>query len=1371
MTKTAKQQHSPRHQGRILRLHFTCNAPLPYGTTLRVTSSIGPPPENDIPLEDAQFFDDTSSVASGNSLGGPLDTDYLISTVNNGGEGADEKARLHNRLLQNTVEMYTTPETYPVWKTKRPVVVVDEGDMIDDKGNKILLTKGMEDEQQETEGDDKNDNVIIVSGGPLVHRYRYVAVTPGAIIDWSLCTRKELNNATDDGSQSTGRTSRGQTVATLESSDDENEHSQRPRSTTPASVEEGQHDDHEDYSHHDDDDIVDEDDEIMDFPPILYEHPIVPVSNNTGDDSSDMMMIAQSESSGSPPKPIRHHQRVPSVFDGQGNPVDLPGSPLKGVHAESGPSLVGTSIASMASLAISGLGKSPVLTWEGVSALPYRTRTVDSACGTSTTKEGDDMEVSDVDIIDQWNDPNDTTFQKYWEMKQHEKEELATATVKDITTVAKNEDDMDTTQELNEDDDPMDAQEEKEKEGIFIVCYHLPVTMTKDSDTKEWNACWSESLIAKSRKEGVSLLRKTTWIGTVSNIPLPLLQDPNEREAIRKVLEGMNCIPVFFDESPSSNDKSKESLRDRMYLGFCKQVLWPSFHNVDLLDLATNGWGQRQRDTNRSDPVLACAHAAAEAKERKRSGSISEEKNKHSSLNSDWDQRRLDSWWNAYIEVNQKFSQVVADLAKGGDVVWVHDYHLALLPRMLREMRNETDVVHPHGAEGKKLSGGGTGTSHPEHLPGNEIVGGRGKPVRMIFFTHVPFPTSQVFRELEHGEALLEGILHADVVGFHAFDHARHFLNAAKRILGLTYESLVGGLIGVRHRGTKVLVTVSNVSVEADNIEALLEYPKVKEEAEALQKKHEGRSIISGIDVAQRLSGVSYKLLAFERLLTDYPVWQSNVVLLQRCLIPGARRVDEADTIHEVRFLVQRIRKRFGPEVIDYEERVGSVFPIDQRLAIWTSSHVMMHTPVREGLNLLPLEYVFTHKEPADPGVVIASEFSAVSSVLNGALRVNPYDVQMCVTSIDSALSMSVNERDARRVRDIDFVSTCPSGLWTRNVLRDLNDATLQSSKMETIGESSPDSILAREAELGLERLSLLALKHAYANTKTRVFIIDFNGTLVVKEPSGKYLKREILGTSGFKPTHLTTLALQRLSANPKNIVYVVSGDSQPNLEAAVGNIPGLGLAASNGTCFRDPGGRDSTWQYLDFGVDWNAVKKVAMPIISKFTARTNGSFVKLSHSSIGWSYYSCDPEWGSLQASHLVSELEEALHSFDVRFVALKGIVEVVPRKGHKGHIVKKILGDVKARKKDVDFVLCVGDDIADEKMFTSVINFFTGSEEENAYAFNVAVGKKPTNASFYVDDASDVGDILVALSGDAALQRQASSDGSTASGEDFFA
>ena len=746
----------------------------------------------------------------------------------------------------------------------------------------------------------------------------------------------------------------------------------------------------------------------------------------------------------------------------------------------------------------------------------------------------------------------------------------------------------------------------------------------EDPETAAWTACWSESLIAKTETHGVSSTRKTRWIGTVSSIPQTFLADAEEREAIRRVLEPMDCIPIFFvdDDPPTQSTatnhlpEDSSSVVDLMYLGFCKQVLWPSFHNVDLLDLATNGWGQRRQRERRSDLVAACAMAAKEAKERKRSGSLggggkeavgqfdsrdvtyanASEQERLSRLRSDWDQSRLDAWWHAYIEVNRRFSQVVAELVSGGDIVWVHDYHLALLPRMLREARNETEAMgggkkahvlssaSSHGGDREDSGGGGLGNAKDS------------RPVRMVFFIHVPFPTSQVFRELEHGEALLEGMLHADVIGFHAFDHARHFLNAAKRILGLTYETLVGGLIGVRHRGTNVLVTVSNVSVETDIIEALLDFPSVREDAEALQRKHEGRSIIAGIDVAQRLSGVSFKLLAFERLLTDYPVWQSKVVLLQRCLIAGTRRVDEADTLREVRSLVQRIKMKFGPQVIDYDEQVGSVLPIDQRLAIWTSSHVVMHTPIREGLNLYPLEYVFARKEPADPGVVIVSEFSAVSSILNGALRVNPFDIQMCVTSIACALSMSLNERDARRGRDIDFVSTCPSGLWTRNVLRDLNESTLESTKMESVGDSSPDSILAREIELRLERLDLRALESAYAQTKKRVIIIDFNGTLVVKEPPGKYLKREILGTSGFRPSHVATLALCKLCSDPRNTVYVVSGDSQQNLEMAVGNIPRLGLAASNGACFADPilgRGQERVWQYLDFGVDWNAVKKV----------------------------------------------------------------------------------------------------------------------------------------------------------------------------------
>jgi trehalose 6-phosphate synthase/phosphatase len=145
--------------------------------------------------------------------------------------------------------------------------------------------------------------------------------------------------------------------------------------------------------------------------------------------------------------------------------------------------------------------------------------------------------------------------------------------------------------------------------------------------------------------------------------------------------------------------------------------------------------------------------------------------------------------------------------------------------------------------------------------------------------------------------------------------------------------------------------------------------------------------------------------------------------------------------------------------------------------------------------------------------------------------------------------------------------------------------------------------------------------------------------------------------------------------------------------------------------------------------VDWDAVKRMALPVLSKYTARTNGSFVKLTQFSIGWSYYSCDPEWGSLQASHLVLELESELRAFDVRFVTLKGVVEIVPRKLNKGLFVKKVLRDVTKQKNEgIDFILCMGDDISDEKIFTSVFSYVAEiGDEEKAMPTPPVVGEPP--------------------------------------------
>jgi trehalose 6-phosphate synthase/phosphatase len=313
---------------------------------------------------------------------------------------------------------------------------------------------------------------------------------------------------------------------------------------------------------------------------------------------------------------------------------------------------------------------------------------------------------------------------------------------------------------------------------------------------------------------------------------------------------------------------------------------------------------------------------------------------------------------------------------------------------------------------------------------------------------------------------------------------------------------------------------------------AALTLPTVQDGYEKLKHKHGKRMIIAGLDIGQRLSGISLKFLAFERLLQDYPLWRNKVVMVQRVLLPNSRLSDETTTVRELRFLVKRITDTFGPNVMDYQETVGSSMPMDQRLALWRAADVLMLTPIREGLNHWPMEYIYTRKEPSPPGVVIASEFSAVCSILNGALRVNPFDIQMTITTIDKALSMDMQEREGRRYRDIDFVSTSTSEKWTRNVLRDLRDAIYRQPQDDTSSSSTPgtpipgrkESIdstaayLARESANAFTQLDPLSVKKAFDASSRRVLILDFNGTIVIKEPPGKYLKREILGTSGNKP-------------------------------------------------------------------------------------------------------------------------------------------------------------------------------------------------------------------------------------------------------------
>ena len=433
-------------------------------------------------------------------------------------------------------------------------------------------------------------------------------------------------------------------------------------------------------------------------------------------------------------------------------------------------------------------------------------------------------------------------------------------------------------------------------------------------------------------------------------------------------------------------------------------------------------------------------------------------------------------------------------------------------------------------------------------------------------------------------------------------------------------------------------------------------------------------------------------------------------------------------TLNTIRRIVARIKRKFGEDCIDYEE--ASSFSMDSRVAIWKSSDVYLGSAIREGLNLMPLEYVYCKQD--DPGAVVMSEFSAACNILNGALRVNPFDAQETANVIDVALKMESSEKQKRMRRDIDFVSSRTASSWSKHILKDLKDAV--KATQGNGGGGAPESWVSEGEVSTITHINVANVVSAYKATEKRVIICDYGGTILSKESASKYLKKDISATSGRVPRKEIMDALRSLCGDPNTTVFVVSGVNRRELENALGDVEGLGLAASNGACFAMPAekGQKREWQAFQFGVDWEKVKAVALPIMSKYAARTNGSSLKMLDLSISWSFFSCDPEWGKIQAEHIVPELTEKLTDLGVQVVTLKGQVEIVPIALNKGMVTKRILKEVAAKEGQYpQFLLAVGDDKSDEPMFESVFSFLAEQASEGQDDGQLSVAPLPSRRS----------------------------------------
>jgi trehalose 6-phosphate synthase/phosphatase len=325
--------------------------------------------------------------------------------------------------------------------------------------------------------------------------------------------------------------------------------------------------------------------------------------------------------------------------------------------------------------------------------------------------------------------------------------------------------------------------------------------------------------------------------------------------------------------------------------------------------------------------------------------------------------------WDVYERINERFADCVASLWRPGDLVWVHDYQLMRLPALLRQ-----------------------------RLP----------QARIGFFLHVPFPNPEVFLALPVRRWLVEGVLGADLIGFHTRRYRGHFTAALRRILGLEMDADEHVRVGDR----AIRLGIFPMGVDAADIARRAAERSVTQRVLTLKAQHD--RLLLGIDRLDYTKGIPRRIAAFERLLADHPEWRGHVRFLQLA-IPSREGVAAYQSFREeVEQLVTRINGRYATPTWTPIQYLHQSVDDDELMALYRAADVMVVTPLRDGMNLVAKEFVAARGD--ENGMLVLSEFAGAADELTSAMIVNPYDVTGVADAMHSALTMDGAER-RRRMR------------------------------------------------------------------------------------------------------------------------------------------------------------------------------------------------------------------------------------------------------------------------------------------------------------------------------------------------------------------
>lgn len=746
------------------------------------------------------------------------------------------------------------------------------------------------------------------------------------------------------------------------------------------------------------------------------------------------------------------------------------------------------------------------------------------------------------------------------------------------------------------------------------------------------------------------------------------------QQEIRRLLLDIDCIPVFppIDEFQA-------------YLEFCTNFLWPAFNNV-------------VRAFQGDNPLP-------------------------------FDQTQ----WAAYQVINQRYADVVvSNVREPSDVIWVHDYHLFLVPMHITRKLRKANVG---------------------------------------FFLHTPFPSSEIFRCLPIREELLKGLLSADLIGFQFWEYARHFLTCCRRILGLEFEFKRGGFIGVDYCSREVRVRVGHTCLQFEFSMSQICNDQVLEKTEILRSKFGERFVFFGIDRVDRISGLRLKFLAFKTFLERNPHLVHKVVLVQYCYPSMVQSTVDRDKIStELKRIRDEIVSVYGESVI--ELFIGEI-DHPTKFAALRVADALIDTSLKDGLNLIPFEYCAARislneassqspfgstsqsnlyesnisgtgsSTPAiesptlsqgplscsqiPVGIMILSEFTGCSRVLVGAIKVNPWNTERVVDSFMHAIQMTPHEKRRHFGPDANYVASHSLIKWASDFVADIRESRKKDQMVYvSFGFGANTRLLGIDQNFGkLDEIEVVRAYHK--STKTRLFLLDNEGTLA---PDLRHMSREhgassaaglLLATSesaagndpllrdqGAPPSKSVLNYLSILCQDPRNVVVITSGRQRSLLESWFSTVKGIGYAAEHGFTYKLP---------VLFGEKWHTIlppgcestvdmswTSIAYQLMDLYRKRVQNTYIYYKGSAMVWHYREADPELGAWQARELSAALEETLSSHHVVVSSGKGYVEVKIRGVNKGVAASTILKELEEKISRPDFVLCIGDDRSDELMFESV-------------------------------------------------------------------